>query len=138
MEALDFQVEISGAGEHGYAVTARAPDGGEAAAALQLPVTSAELDARIGRIQDAVIASSATVRRSLSSQERPVQELGSLLFNALGNTIHGLLLASRQQAAREGRQLRLVLRVRPPELARLPWEFCTTPARTTTSACPRR
>jgi tetratricopeptide (TPR) repeat protein len=123
MEALDFQVEISAAGEHGYAVTARAPDGGEAAATLQLTVTSAELDARIGRIQDAVIASSAAVRRSVSSQERPVQEFGGLLFNALGNTIHGLLLASRQQAAREGRQLRLVLRVRPPELARLPWEF---------------
>ena len=123
MEALDFQVEISAAGEHGYAVTARAPDGGEAAATLQLPIATAELDARIGRIQDAVIASSATVRRSLSSQERPVQELGSLLFNALGNTVHGLLLASRQQAAREGRQLRLVLHVRPPELARLPWEF---------------
>ena len=123
MEALDFQVEINTAGEHGYAVTARAPDGGEAAAPLQLPVTLAELDARVRRIKDAVIASSATVRRSLSSQERPVQELGRLLFEALGNTIHGLLLASRQQAALDGRQLRLVLRVRPPELARLPWEF---------------
>jgi CHAT domain-containing protein len=122
-EALDFQIEISAAGERGYAVTARAPGGGEAAATLRLPVTLAELDVRVGRIKDAVIASSATVRRSLSSQERPVQELGSLLFNALGNTIHGLLLASRQQAAQEGRQLRLVLRVRPPELARLPWEF---------------
>jgi CHAT domain/WD domain, G-beta repeat len=124
MEALDFQVEISAAGEHGYAVTARAPGGGEAAATLELPVAPAELDARVRRIKDAVIASSATVRRSLSSQERPVQELGSLLFNALmGDTIHGLLLASRQQAALNGRQLRLVLRVRPPELARLPWEF---------------
>jgi len=90
-EALDFQIEISAAGERGYAVTARAPGGGEAAATLRLPVTLAELDVRVGRIKDAVIASSATVRRSLSSQERPVQELGSLLFNALGNTIHGLL-----------------------------------------------
>jgi len=123
MEALDFQVEISTAGGHDYAVTARAPGGGEAAGTLRLPVTPAELDARVGRIKDAVIASSATVRRSLSSQERPVQELGTLLFNALGSTIHGLLLASRQQAALDVRQLRLVLRVRPPELARLPWEF---------------
>jgi hypothetical protein len=65
MEALDFQVEISAAGEHGYAVTARAPGGGEAAAGLHLPVTPAELEARVGRIKDAVIASSATVRRSL-------------------------------------------------------------------------
>jgi len=31
--------------------------------------------------------------------------------------------ASYQRAQEQGRPLRLVLRIRPPELARLPWEF---------------
>lgn len=34
-----------------------------------------------------------------------------------------MFASSRNQAAREGRQLRIVLQIRPPELARLPWEF---------------
>jgi tetratricopeptide (TPR) repeat protein len=91
---------------------------------MRLPLTPRELEARIARIKDAVIASSATVRRSLTNEERPVQELGQLLFDSLlADNVRGLLLASRQRAAQEGGRLRLVLRVRPPEFARLPWEF---------------
>jgi tetratricopeptide (TPR) repeat protein len=124
MEALDFQVDVSAGGERGYEVTARAPQGGEAAASMRLPLSPRELEALVARIKDAVIASSATVRRSLTNEERPVQQLGRMLFDSLlADNVRGLLLASRQRAAQEGSRLRLVLRVRPPELARLPWEF---------------
>src|SRR6266498_4896778 len=124
MEAFDFQVDVSSGGEGGYEVTARAPQGGEATAFMRLPLTPRELEALVVRIKDAVIASSATVRRSLTSEERPVQELGRILFDSLlADNVRGLLLASRQRASHEGARLRLVLRVRPPELARLPWEF---------------
>jgi len=124
MEALDFQVDVSSGGERGYEVTARAPQGGEATASVRLPMTPRELEALVGRIKDAVIASSATVRRSLTNEERPVRDLGRMLFDTLlADNVRGLLVASRQRAAQEGSRLRLVLRVRPPELARLPWEF---------------
>ena len=122
MEAFDFHLEIDSA-KQGYGVRARAPEGGETTEPMHLPPVH-ELDAQLRRIKDAVLASSAIVRRSITSEEQPVQELGRALFNALVvGRVRGLLDASRQRAAGEGRQLRLVLRVRPPELARLPWEF---------------
>jgi DNA-binding beta-propeller fold protein YncE len=121
---LDFRVEISGSAARGYEVALRAPDGGEMSAAMRLPLPADELEALAARIPDAVIASSATVRRSPTDEERPVQQLGGLLFDAvLAGPGRGMLAASRHQADREGRQLRIVLQVRPPELARLPWEF---------------
>jgi len=124
VESLDFRVEISGDAARGYEVVLRAPDGVEVSATKQLPVPAVELDALAARIPDAVIASSATVRYSPSREERPVQQLGGLLFDlVLAEQGRGMLAASRHQADREGRQLRIVLQVRPPELARLPWEF---------------
>ena len=124
MEALDFQIDIGVRGHQGYDVTARGPGGDEAVATMRLPVTLEELSALLNQVKIAVVASSARVRRTVSSEEKSVQELGGMLFTALvAGNVRALLVASRQQAAREGRQLRVVLRVRPAELARLPWEF---------------
>jgi Flp pilus assembly protein TadD len=122
--AFDFQVDVSSRGEQGYEVTARDPQGGEATASVRMPLNSGDLEALVARIKHAVIASSATVRSSLSSEEEPVQRLGRVLFDTLlPDDVRVLLEASREHAAQQGSQLRLVLRVRPPELARLPWEF---------------
>jgi tetratricopeptide (TPR) repeat protein len=75
------------------------------------------------RIPDAVLLSSAAVRRPTAVGEQPVRELGMLLFDALfSDQIRGLLITAKHSAA-EGETLRLVLRVDPPELAVLPWEF---------------
>ena len=124
MEAQDFRVEIGAGGAQGYEVILRAPDGGEVAVNMKLPQGTGELESLAARIPDAVIASSAVVRRSVSGEERPVRQLGGLLFDAvLAGEGRAMFAASRHQAGREGRQLRMVLRIRPPELARLPWEF---------------
>ncbi|HKR49717.1 MAG TPA: CHAT domain-containing protein, partial [Pseudonocardiaceae bacterium] len=45
----------------------------------------------------------------------------------ISGDVRVLYLASRQRAHEQGSALRLVLRVRPPELARLPWEFLFDP-----------
>jgi len=122
---LDFEIDVAALGEHGYVVTVRSPGGGEATAAMRL---APELKALAARAPEAVIASSATVRRGLSGQERPVRDLGSLLFRALvSEDVHSLLMTSRQQAAMSGEQLRIILRIAPPELACLPWEFLFDP-----------
>lgn len=123
--AFDFEIDVAASGESGYPVTVRSPGGGEATAAMRL---APEMKALVARVPDAVLASSATVRRGLSGQERPVRDLGIILFRALfGEGVHSLLMTSRQQAAMSGEQLRIVLRMAPAELACLPWEFLFDP-----------
>jgi hypothetical protein len=124
--ALDFEIDVGTLGERGYTVAVRSPSGGEASTVMRLPP---EWKALAARAPEAVIASSATVRRGLSTQELPVRDLGSLLFRALiSNDVYSLLLTSRQQAAMSSEQLRITLRIGPPELACLPWEFLFDPS----------
>jgi WD40 repeat protein/outer membrane protein assembly factor BamD (BamD/ComL family) len=130
MDTFDFQLEISPGSARDYQVTARAPSGGEATASLHLPLTIEELDQQLAVIKDAVLLSSTVVRRLARPEEQPVQRLGQLLFDALlTGDVRGLFGFSYQQARAEGKPLRLVLRVQPPELAQLPWEFLYDPGR---------
>ncbi|WP_369257223.1 CHAT domain-containing protein [Streptomyces sp. R35] len=120
---VDFQVEVGPRGEHGYPVVFRAAGGEEAPGVMRLPPLR-DLEALAARVPDAVVASSARVRRAAVGDEAPVRELGRILFDALlAGTGSALLMAARNRAAQQGGQVRLVLRVQPPELARLPWEF---------------
>jgi WD40 repeat protein/tetratricopeptide (TPR) repeat protein len=129
MEILDFEMEIGDLAGHGYPVTARAP-AGEASASMRLPLTREELDHQLAVINDAVLASSAIARRVATDDEQPVQQFGRQLFDALvTDDVRALYVASAQRARDEGASLRLVLRIRSPELARLPWEFLFDPGR---------
>jgi hypothetical protein len=124
VEGRDFRIQIGQRGASGYEVSLRTPEGAEITATMQLPLATGELEALAGRIPDAVLASSVPVRRSITSDEHPVRQLGSMLFNALlAGSGSGIFAASRDQADRAGAQLRIVLQIRPPELGRLPWEF---------------
>ncbi len=127
MNTLDFELEISSGTAGTYPMVARAP-GGEVATTMRLPLTSAELDHHLAVVRDKVLASSAVLRGAPTSDERPVRELGRRLFEALfADDVRSLYVASRQRAREQDSVLRLVLRVRPPELARLPWEFLFDP-----------
>ena len=120
--ALDLELTVEADGAGGHRVRARAPDGEEAAAAM--PVAVHPLLADLARIQDAVLASSAVVRRAGPRSERPVEDLGRRLFDALMvDRVRDLLRSSRETAAARGTRLRLVLRALPDELAALPWEL---------------
>jgi hypothetical protein len=97
---------------------------------MRLPMASEDLGQRLAIITDAVLASSAVVRRIPTRDEQPVQQLGRVLHEALlAGEVRELFGASAQRARQEGRSLRLVLRVHPPELAQLPWEFLYDPGR---------
>ncbi|HSL07093.1 MAG TPA: CHAT domain-containing protein [Pseudonocardiaceae bacterium] len=127
MTTLDFELEIGSGAAGTYPVVARAP-GGEVATSMRLPLTPVELDQQIAVVRGAVLASTAVVRRAPTTDEKPVRDLGQQLFEALvAGDVRGLYVASRQRAHEQGSVLRLVLRVRPPELARLPWEFLFDP-----------
>lgn len=124
---LNFELEVSGSGGV-YSITARAPGGGEAAARMRLPFADQDFDRQLFAVKDAVVASSAIVRREPTADEQPVQQLGRALFNALmADDVRVLFGVSSQQARQQEVPLRLVLRIQPPELARLPWEFLFDP-----------
>jgi Tol biopolymer transport system component len=127
MITLDFELQVGpGAGDI-YPVVARAP-GGDADTTLKWSLTSAELDRQLALIEDKVLVSSVRVRRAVTEHEQPVRDLGQRLFEALiTGDVYALYVASGQQAREQGCALRLVLRVRPPELVRLPWEFLFDP-----------
>jgi site-specific DNA-cytosine methylase len=95
---------------------------GEASASVSLDVDG--LLSRRERLQSAVLASSVVSRRILPETERPVREMGQLLFAAaLGaGEVSGRYRASAALAADRGQRLRVVLRIDSPELAVLPWE----------------
>jgi len=117
--ALDFEIDIGAGSDRGYSVVVRSPGGAEATTELRLP---AEVGQLAVRAPDAVLASSATVRRGVTSDEQPVRELGRLLYVALfAGDVRGLLLAARQRADLAGGHMRMIMRIGPPELARLPW-----------------
>ncbi|MER6208021.1 CHAT domain-containing protein [Streptomyces sp. NPDC001642] len=132
METLDFHVEIgTGSADdrdpgrpRSYEVTLRGPAGDEASEVRPFPLTPGELRALDTTVPHAVLSSAARLRRAPTDDELPVRELGRRLYEfLLGGKGRPLLAAARHRAAHDDRPLRIVLRVRPAELARLPWEF---------------
>lgn len=126
MSYLDLEVEVTAAEGRGYRVEVTSPSGGECAATLPFPLEERALERRLQGLRLALLSSAANVRRLAMPDERLVQELGADLFDWLFvGDARALFDSTRQQAAREGTDewLRLVLRIRPPELAALPWEF---------------
>jgi hypothetical protein len=125
MSYLDLNVEVTAEGRD-YRVEVTSPSGGECAATLPFPLDGHALERRLQGLRLALLSSAANVRRLAMPDERLVQQLGADLFDWLfAGDARALFDSSRQQAAREGSDdwLRLVLRIRPPELAALPWEF---------------
>ena len=123
---LDLEVEVNSEEGRGYRVEVTSPSGGESVATAPFPLEERALERRIQGLRLALLSSAANVRRLAMPDEKLAQELGAELFDWLfAGDARVLLDSSRQQATREGNDqwLRLVLRIRPPELAALPWEF---------------
>ncbi len=75
-----------------------------------------------------VLASAVTSRSTFSTLERPVRDVGHSLFESLfAGRVYGRYTASLQQAGSRGEPLRVVLRLRDPELAGIPWETLFDP-----------
>ena len=124
--SCDLELEITpGAAPGYYIVTVNSPAG---AASGQLRLDVKTLISRRRELASAVLASAVPTRSSLSAQELPVREVGQQLFEALfAERVYGRYTASVQEAVRRGEPLRVVLRLRAPELAGLPWEAMFDP-----------
>ncbi|GGX63767.1 hypothetical protein GCM10010324_05690 [Streptomyces hiroshimensis] len=119
--AADFVLEVSGGPGGQYTVAVSSPAG---EGSLSVALDTDAIGARLADLQRAVLASSVTPRAAALGLERPVREVGERLFRTVfGGHLRGLYLASRQRAGERDEALRVVLRIRAPELASLPWEL---------------
>jgi CHAT domain len=124
---LDFELEIRGGGPREYAVAVRSP-AGEAQGQMRFPFDEWELKDRLQSLEIALLRSGSTRRRIPSPEEHTVQEFGRGLFEALlVGKVRTRYEASLSEARRRNKNLRLKLRIQPPELAELPWEFLYDP-----------
>jgi tetratricopeptide (TPR) repeat protein len=123
---VDNQIEVeidTGTAPNEYVVrVVHAPSGGEPEGTVELAVD--ELLERRQRVEETVLASSARARGgALEELERPLRQVGQDLFDALfGGSIAGVYRSSQAVALDRGKRLRVVLRLRAPELSVLPWE----------------
>lgn len=125
---LDFDLEISEGESRGYAVAVRSP-AGEAQEEMSFPFDERQLRDQLKDLEIALLRSGGT-RRSLSTEERTVQEFGRSLFEAvLVGKVGTCYYRSMDQAQQQGKGLRLKLHVKPPNLTVLPWEFLYDPDR---------
>lgn len=112
-------------GSSGYRVDVLRSPAGEAAADVALDVPA--LLAQHGDIQRAVQLSSLRAGR-VSPEEEQLRDLGHRLFRALlgaeevAGRYRAAEAAGRHRGAERAEDLRIVLRIADPALARLPWE----------------
>src|SRR5215211_4247104 len=120
---LDFELEIRGGGPREYHVAVRSP-AGEAQAQMRFPFDEWELKDRMQSLEIALLRSGGTRRRIPSPEEHTVQDFGRGLFESLlVGDVRTRYEMSLSEARRQGKGLRLKLRIQPSELAVLPWEF---------------
>ena len=91
---------------------------------MRLPFDKPTLENYLSTLQIALLRSGGAYRRALSPEEQSVQNFGRELFEALlAGEIRSRYDVSLREARQQSRGLRLKLRIHPPELATLPWEF---------------
>jgi hypothetical protein len=129
-EYIDLEVEVRKDDGQGYPVTVRSPGDAEAQVRMDLPFGEQEMENRLQSLEIALLRYGTSRRRIRSQEEQVVQDFGRELFDTLlADEARDCYEASREQARHQNKGLRLKLRVEPPELARLPWEFLYDPDR---------
>lgn len=121
---LDLTVEQIG---DGYRVSVNGP-AGEASHEPAFPFTQSDLDYHLLALQNVLLRGQAVRRRVLTEEDAVMRNIGTPLFRFLfDGTVNSLFYESRREAKRQGKGLRLRLRVDAPELAALPWELIHDP-----------
>jgi len=123
----DFELEIGQPNGASYPIAVLRSPGGEAEGVLQLPFEHAELEQRLQQLVRAVL-SAREISAGTPAAPPSMREWGRALWEAvLPGELLGLFRAGRLSVDQRGRGLRIKLRIRPPELAALPWEFLWDP-----------
>ncbi len=121
---LDFEIEIGAGAAGSYPVRVVHSPAGELHSTLHMPFPMSELRTRLLELENAMLSASLPRRRVNTTEEAVARQWGKQLFDVLfSGEICSSYLLSLQQAEQQGKGLRIKLRVQPPELASLPWEF---------------
>jgi formylglycine-generating enzyme required for sulfatase activity len=121
---LDFELEIGAGQGREYPLTVLQAPAGEGRAIMHFPFDELALENRLDKLKIALLRSGGSQRRQLTREEQAVQNFGHTLFDALlTGSVRDRYTASKSQARQQGKGLRLKLRIQPPELAALPWEY---------------
>lgn len=120
----DFELRIGRGSGAAYTTCVVHSPAGEANGTFNLPFGPGRLEDIKTVVQLAMLRSRQRTRAALASELRELRTFGSELFDAL---FHGSIRAaydsSRNLAFSRGKGLRLKLRIEPPELIDVPWEF---------------
>jgi WD40 repeat protein len=129
-EYVDFDLEIGEESEpRKYRVSVRSPEG-EAQEEMRFPFDEWELKDKLRDVEVALLRSGGKRRRIGTPEEQTIQGFGRALFEALlVGEVGTHYRVSWREARRQNKGLRVKLRVRPPELSALPWEFLYDPKR---------
>ncbi len=126
---LDFDLEIDGSAD-AYSLAVLHSPAGEAHGILHFPFDRQALESHLKSLQIALLRSAVPRRSDEAGPEIEVQEFGRDLFEDVFNgDIRSRYQMSQHQALQQGCGLRLKLRIHPPELAMLPWEYLYDPQR---------
>lgn len=122
-EYADFDLSIEAEIERKYPVKVRSP-AGEFSGSFSLPFDEAQLKIALDQLQNVLLSPHPRTRKIPTSEEKIVQQFGGTLFDILINDeIRSAFDLSRREVEREGKSLRLKLRIAPPALMSLPWEY---------------
>ncbi len=122
-EYVDFELEIRKGGPREYHVAARSP-AGEAQEHMRFPFDEWQLKDKLRDVEVALLRSGGSRRALNTPEEQSVQEFGQALFEALlVGDVRTRYEMSLDKARQQNKGLRLKLRIQPPELTGLPWEF---------------
>jgi len=125
---LDFELEIGAGSGREYPVAVIRSPAGEARETMRFPFDELALENRLKDLQIGLLRSGGKRRQMLSSEEQTVQDFGRALLDALlTGEVRSRYDVSWREAKQQGKGLRLKLRIQPPELAALPWEFLYDP-----------
>jgi CHAT domain-containing protein len=127
LQYLDFELEIGPESGRDYSVMLVRSPAGEAQDIMHFPIEELELERYLQALHVALSRSGGR-RRQTSREEQAVQDFGQALFDALMTSeVRSRYYVSQEIAAQRNLGLRLKLRIRPLELAALPWELLYDP-----------
>jgi len=130
LDYLDFELEIGQPTGQAYPIAVLSSPAGNARTVMQWPLGELALENRLKDVQIALLSAGGGRRTLLTPAEQAVQRFGAELFDLLfSGEVRNRYDVSQLEAHHQGKGLRVKLRIQPPALAVLPWEFLHDPRR---------
>ena len=127
---LDFDLSIWAEAGRYFAKVINSPSGPSERVSLRTPYPNIPLTELVLLLENAVLRSQGSHRGPMSKEEGILREFGDEMFKIVFREPHQIamqfatslnLVAAKRGQGVDG--LRVKLRVEPPELAQLPWEY---------------